>query len=474
MGSSLQTVIDSATRRVVPGPGERGAMAKLSSRLREKVEKILSSGDIKANVSVQGSVARDTWLSREADLDIFARFPPDVERAEWTRRVLPTLRRGLSQYRIIERYAEHPFLEFHVDRITVNVVPCYAVEKGKWKSATDRTPFHTEYMRSKLTPELRVEARLLKRFMKGIGVYGAEIRVGGFSGMLAETLTLNYKSLVDTLKGASRWTGSVLIDIEDSQNTQGRPENRNFNSPFVVVDPVDPYRNLAAAVREENLWSFVAAGREFMRTPTPAFFYPPNPSKPAKALLANQLKKSGLNLVAILFTHPPMVLDVLWGQLLRLERGVVSLMERYEFRVVTSRVWSNDKRLSAILLQVERASLPPVQLHRGPPVWRVEEGNAFLDRYSGAKDTVRGPWLTSGRWIVERRREFSSTTELVKGATRDRGLGFSVPRQLEAGFRNAKVLLNRDVLSLCSEEGFPETLWDFLDGRPSWLRTARA
>ncbi len=449
-------------------------MVKLSNQLREKVEKILSTENIKANVSVQGSVARDTWLSREADLDIFACFPPDVERVEWRERVLPTLRRGLSRYEIIERYAEHPFLEFYVGSIGVNVVPCYAVERGKWKSATDRTPYHTEYMRSKLTSELRVEARLLKRFMKGIGVYGAEIRVGGFSGMLAETLILNYKSLVYTLKEASRWTGRFLIDIEDSQNIQGKPEGRKFNSPFVVVDPVDPCRNLAAAVREERLWSFVAAGREFLKSPTLSFFYPPKARRPAKSMLAKQVKESGRGLVAILFTHPPMVVDVLWGQLLRLERSVVSLMERYEFRVVTSRVWSNDKRLSAILFQVDRVFLPPVQLHQGPPVWRVEESNAFLERYSGAKDTIRGPWLTSGRWIVERRRKFSSIAELVKRAPRDRKLGFSVPQQLEAGFRRAKVLLNKDALSLYGEEGFPESFWDFLDGRVSWLTTVQA
>jgi len=35
----------------------------------------LAGSGIQAKVSPQGSFARDTWISHEADLDIFARFP---------------------------------------------------------------------------------------------------------------------------------------------------------------------------------------------------------------------------------------------------------------------------------------------------------------------------------------------------------------------------------------------------------------
>ena len=41
--------------------------------------------------------------------------------------------------------------------------------------------------------------------MKGVGVYGAEIRVGGFSGYLCELLTLSFGSFTDILKAVSDW-----------------------------------------------------------------------------------------------------------------------------------------------------------------------------------------------------------------------------------------------------------------------------
>src|SRR3989454_10715362 len=240
MPSSIQTVLDQIVKKVVPSEAERERMSQLAERLKGQVQSILDNATLGGTVSIQGSYARDTWLSGEADLDIFATFPPTMERQEWTEKVLPAIRKGIPA-KTIDRYAEHPYLEFHIDGIRVNVVPCYSVEKGHWKSATDRTPYHTDYMRQHLRPEMRLEARLLKRFMKGIRSYGAEIRVGGFSGMLIETLILHYKSFLDTLVQASNWKPFIFLDLEKpTSNHDSRP--RNLGSPLVVIDPVDPNR----------------------------------------------------------------------------------------------------------------------------------------------------------------------------------------------------------------------------------------
>src|SRR5438445_3104079 len=245
MPNSIQTVLDQVAKKVVPRMTERERMSQLAERLKGQVQSILDKAGFRGNVSVQGSFARDTWLSGEADLDIFASFPPAMERREWNEKVLPEIRKGIRA-KTIDRHAEHPYLEFHIEGVRVNVVPCYSVEKGQWKSATDRTPYHTEYMTKHLTQEMRLEARLLKRFMKGIRSYGAEIRIGGFSGMLVETLILHYKSFLDTLVQASKWKPVISLDLE--KPAAGKDSGaQGFDSPLVVVDPVDPNRNLAAA-----------------------------------------------------------------------------------------------------------------------------------------------------------------------------------------------------------------------------------
>ena len=56
--------------------------------------------------------------------------------------------------------------------------------------AADKSPFHTEYVTNKLDEEKRDQVRLLKKFLKSLGIYGAEIAKNGFSGYVTEVLIL--------------------------------------------------------------------------------------------------------------------------------------------------------------------------------------------------------------------------------------------------------------------------------------------
>ena len=468
--SPPEVVLQQVARRIVPPEKERERMLKLSERLRQNVERILADSGFQGRVTLQGSFARDTWLSGETDLDIFARFPSSMERGEWTERVLPAIRKGLARFNVIERYAEHPFLEFHVDGTRVNVVPCYDVEKGEWKSATDRTPYHTEFMNTNLTPELRLEARLLKKFARGIGVYGAEIKVGGFSGMLIDTLALYYGSFMESIRQTSSWTPGTLLEI-------GKPptvldmKKREPGVDLVVIDPVDPDRNLAAAVRPERLWSFVAAGREFLRGPEIRYFFPPQFTRKTNPQFAERIRASGRELSAIVFKHRTLVPDVLWGQLMKLEKSMVELMDREDFHIYRSTIWSDEKIESAILLEADRAVISSVKMQTGPPVSKKEDSQSFLQRHLGARDTARGPWIEGDRWMVEKKRRISTIAELVKASLREEAYGLTIPKQIGESFpRTVRVLRGRAVLSLLGRAGFDKSLWEFLEAKPSWLK----
>jgi len=82
-----------------------------------------------------------------------------MDRQDWTEKVLPAIRRGIEA-KTVDRYAEHPYLEFHVEGIQDQ---CSSLAIP-WKKAGGRAqptghPYHTEYMREHLTPETRFEAR---------------------------------------------------------------------------------------------------------------------------------------------------------------------------------------------------------------------------------------------------------------------------------------------------------------------------
>lgn len=449
-------------------------MAKIADHLRRHAERTLKESGIEGTITLQGSFARDTWVSQETDLDIFARFPQSMDRKEWIEKVLPTMRKGLARFKVIERYAEHPFLEFHYDGVRVNIVPCYDVEKGDWKSATDRTPYHTEFMKANLTPELRLEARFLKKFVKGIGAYGAEIKIGGFSGMLVDTLTLYYHTFLETIRHASSWTHLTLLEI-GKPPTVLDPRKREEGVDLVVIDPVDQDRNLAAAVRPDKLWSFVAAGRQFLQGPDTRYFFPPAFKKKTRAQFAKRLDGTNRELVAVAFKHPVLVPDVLWGQLMRLENSLVETMAREGFQILRSKAWSDEMTQSTILLAADRAVLPNVKVQRGPPVSKKDDSQSFLKRHLGARDTVRGPWIESDRWIVEKKRPIATIPALVKASLHEKSYGLTVPRQIGESFsRTVRVLQGREVLSLLKRPGFNEAFWEFLEAKPVWLRHSRA
>ena len=74
--------------------------------------------------------------------------------------------------------------------------------------------------------------------------------------------------------------------------------------------------------------------------------------------------------------------------------------------------------------------------------------------------------------MVEKQRRITSIQELVTVAARDAAYGLAIPKQLGGSFRKSvKVLRNREILSMLGKDGFDKSLWEFLEAKPSWLKT---
>lgn len=467
----LEHVCRSVLRRITPKRSERKKILELAERMKSKVSDAASESSLDADVRIDGSVAKDTWLSGEADIDIFMRVSPTLSRNELETTCLRVIRKALEEYRIIERYAEHPYVETWVEETRVNVVPCYRVEKGNWKSATDRTPFHTEYMKSHLDENLRDETRLLKKFMKGIGVYGAEIKVSGFSGMLCETLSLFYGTFRNTVTQASEWRRSETIDVERYYEGRRDGIEQLFDNPLVVIDPVDRGRNAAAAVSVKRMWEFAAASRAFIQKPSMRFFYP-TVSKPYSVRqLRSIMARRGTALLLIQIGKVDAVVDILWSQLYKTEKSLRNLLQENDFEVSKSASWSDEEKCNVILFELPIATLSKSRRHLGPPVSRREESERFLEKHLNREDTVSGPWIEDDRWIVEKLRRNRSAELLLEmslsSGGRSVGVASRVAESIKRGF---KILLNEEIISLYrSNMQFSSFLCSFLKGRPSWI-----
>jgi len=466
---ALEEILQKVSKRITPGPSERARITKIAEDMRLKVSAVASSAKLEADVTLDGSVAKDTWLSGEADVDIFMRVSPELTREELETRCLEVARKAAGSY--VERYAEHPYVETMIEGVRVNIVPCFKVERGKWKSATDRTPFHTEYMKAKLDERLKSEVRLTKKFAKGIGVYGAEIKIRGFSGMLCETLALNYGSFQELLKAAAAWRRGQLIDVERFYEGLDSEIPDLFPEPLVVVDPVDRGRNVAAAVAEDKMWLLVAASRRFLQQPRLSFFYPPSIRALTARQLAGRLARRGSDMIFVQFGQVEAVVDVLWSQLYKTENSLRNLLRANGFQVLRTASWSDEKRCNIIVLEVDRRMLSPVVRHLGPPVSRSVESQRFLEKYVGSPEAVSGPRVEDGRWVVEKKRRHTDAKSLVRASLRDGGKAIGVANKISPVLReNFRVLVNKEITGLCKKHrDLSLFLTDYLLGRPTWL-----
>lgn len=476
MQDKMRRVLATVLKGVTPKTDERAKIGVLARKLERKVTSASKQLGVKVKVRVEGSVAKDTWLSGEPDIDVFMRVPTSIPRGSLGEVCLEVAKEATKGSKQIERFAEHPYLEAFVDGTRVNIVPCYAAKRGEWLSATDRTPFHSDYINKNLDVKMRSQVRLLKKFMKGIGVYGAEIRVGGFSGYLCELLVLHYGSFLNAVEAFAKHEQRMIIDIENFYGNRQREIDLLFDDPLVVVDPVDKARNVASAVRKQNLYTFIAAAQAFVKRPTLNFFYPPATIPMNAGKMREELKKRcrGPTTVFVAFGRVDAVPDILWGQLYKSLRSMHKLFDLSDFSLLRDFAWSDEKDLNVFGFELEHCCIPEVKKHLGPPLEKESECEKFLLKHQNASRTVSGPYVEDGRWVVQVRRNYTDACALLREKLKDGGKNAGVAEGisyvLKKGFR---VFVNEEVVKVYEKNNeFAGFLTDFLSGKPKWLETA--
>jgi tRNA nucleotidyltransferase (CCA-adding enzyme) len=472
--SRLEEVLADVTRRITPSPKEREKVLSLADNLVKKVKKAAEKSKVEAAIRVEGSIAKDTWLRREPDIDIFLQLPKSVPREALGTVCLKIAREATKGSKQVERFAEHPYLEAFVNSTRVNIVPCYKGKPGEWLSATDRTPYHTDFVGPRLNDALKAEIRLLKRFMKGIGVYGAEIKVGGFSGYLCELLAMQHGTFVSVLKAAATWKKPWTIDYQGYYEDRKDDIPKIFEEPLVVVDPVDKGRNVASAVRKERLIEFVAASRYFMLHPSVEFFLPKPPKILSEKQLARSIEKHGTALVFVKIGKVDTVPDILWGQLYKTQRSLRRMLVQKGFSIIGDAAWSNETNLNMLLFEAEHRFLSATRKHLGPPVEKRAECERFLRKHRGASATIYGPRLEDECWVVGIKRQYTDIVECLKAELKHGGRQVGVAELISRAVANKPdVLVNQQIVSAYkADNGFAEFLTLYIQGKPKWFQAS--
>ncbi len=472
MENEVNQLAERILKKITPKKEEYAKIEALSRELEQKIVLACQQEGITAIVRVEGSVAKDTWLSGNPDIDVFMRLPTSIPRKNLGDIGLKIAKKAAGKAKKLERFAEHPYLQIFLDGIRADIVPCYDAKPGEWQSATDRTPFHTDYIKQHLSKEMHGEVRLFKKFMQGVNVYGAEIKVGGFSGYLCELLVMKYGSFAGTICAFARYNRRVVIDIEGFYANREHELSLLFPEPLVIIDPVDKGRNVASAVQPQKLYTFIGAARAFLKKPSEDFFYPPKPEAFSIAELKSQLANRNSDMVFLVIGELNAVPDVLWGQLYRSKRSLRTLLELSDFKVLKDDVWSNEKSQSVFMFELEQQVLPNVRKHLGPPFEREAECEKYLAKYGGDEQVISGPYIEDGRWMVEMPRKNIDAAELLQVKLADGGKNAGVADLVAKIIqKNLKIRVNIEVIEVYEGNGdFAEFLTDFLIGKPFWLK----
>ena len=83
---------------------------------------------------------------------------------------------------------------------------------------------------------------------------------------------------------------------------------KKFDSPVVIIDPVDNNRNLGTAISMDNLGRFVLASRAFLKKPSKKFFKKP---------FSKRIMKNNDKIVVVQFRFKDRSDDIIWGQIKR-------------------------------------------------------------------------------------------------------------------------------------------------------------
>ena len=447
----------SILERIKPSRAEEVTLKEVGGQVVEKINSILKKSGIQGTAEIHGSVPHGTWVTGQMDLDIFVVL--DTYRERWQlNEVLDALREH-TDWEFTEAWAEPPYFQTEIGGFNLDIVPCFRASIGdRIRSATDRSPLHTVWLKGRLNG-LGDDVRILKQFLKVTGIYGAEIKIGGFSGYLCELLVIKHGSFMRLMEAASNWGEKVVLKFKN--------EEREFNDPLVIYDPVDSLRNVASALRKEQYRRFISAARAFKENPSERFFTFDRTPVDTDELL-ERIGASSLVFI-IIEENKAEVPDTLWGQLRRSVGAIDKQLVLKGFNVIRSTVWSNEETRHVLAFMLGAINRTETDKHFGPPVDLEKDVDKFLGIYTDNPRVVSGPDIEDERWFVVLYRHHTHVKDTIDELLNDGGARIGVSRRTAVRILQHHRVIVGEGIDPYLNEGFERHLAEFIRGRPFWV-----
>lgn len=357
-------------------PNEADIQVKVD-RIIKKLNNELKRQKIRARAVTGGSIAKGTFIKGDHDCDIFIKFDYFYKFTDISKVLEVILRRSFRQVNVLHGSRDYFELPGELRFEIVPVLDIY--DPNNAVNITDCSPLHVEWVKKHTA--LLDEIRLAKAFCKANNVYGAESYIGGFSGHVVDVLTIHHGGFLSLLKASQKWKPGELVDPNKVYATKEQAlsvlGDSKTNSPLIVIDPIQPLRNAAAALGEKKLELFKKTAKEFLKKPSKDFFEKkPFSLDPVKA----HLKKNTLFVI----TADPVEgkHDVQGAKLMKLfEHFTISLHDAGVEVLEAGWNWSTGQKAIFFII------IPPLLLssyvvRQGPPMNERDHVKMFKERHS--------------------------------------------------------------------------------------------
>ncbi len=433
----MKQIISKVTKTVTPTKTIEKSKNQIAELAFNLIEKEVEKYSEVTGLEYGGSFAKGTWLSKDADIDIFVRFKKEVSEEKFEIISKKIGFASLKQYSPYVRYSEHPYVEAKIKNTKINVVPFYDVQMGEWKSSADRSSFHTKFMKKALTPKMKNEVRVLKTFLQTNQIYGAEIAKQGFSGYVSEVLILYFKNFENVIKSISKIKEKQVIG-----NT-----TKKFETSIIIIDPIDSNRNLAAAISNENLGKFILVARAFKNKATLEFF------KNKKLKISN---KRWENLLVIKFNFKNRSPDIIWGQIKKATSSLSTQLELGGFRVLRSKSHTDQNKEAYLFFLLESTKISQIYLKNGPEFFRENSSNSFIAKNFKNTELM---WIGNNKKIISLEKRKHIDVKKFMAEFLEKNLQTGMPKGLQNDFkRGFKISTGSKNLSKSIKEAVNELI----------------
>jgi len=448
MHNDIEKVINRFLDSCIPTEREINHLNKIAFSIKNQIKNFILNDkkySIVSDVVFGGSFAKGTWLKNEADIDIFVKFNNQTSLEDFENYGKEIGLQSLKNFSPYLRYADHPYVEAYVESVKINVVPCFDVEYGRWKSAADRSPFHTIYVIHNLDDYKKNQVRLLKKFLRSMNIYGAEISTKGFSGYVSEVLIIKFGSFLSVLDYFSNFTIDKRIISLDNIFVNDEKLQNKFDSFLIILDPIDSNRNLGTAISSLSAGTLIQSSRVFLKNPTNDFFIEIQKAGLVDQSIINQFSS---NILIVEFKFSFRAPDIIWGQLQKTNGSISKFIESSGFKILKNICFTDVKENCILAFLMESVAIPKLYKRIGPDIFRKNDAEKFIK--SNLLSDIK--WLSSDNRInCIKSRDFTDIRDYLKFIFNNKHNLIGVPKGLKYDFMSTVEIYTIDQQKNISE-----------------------